>query len=761
LAVAFDLQAIQTRGHAERGIARYTRELATALDTHHPGVIDAFILNPDLPVPHDVERFRSPVVLRDEADPAAFDIWHVASPFEGAPLDDVWPPAARRSGARLVVTLYDVIPALFPHDYLATPTDARHYFARLELIRRADRVLTISNATAADAVRHAGIRANRISVIGAGTSPIFRPPADPAIRDGYVLYTGGVDPRKNLARLLDAYAATPPELRRDHSLVVVCAMSEPFASGFADQAERLGITDDVRFTGRVSDDELVALYQAASLFVFPSRYEGYGLPVAEARACGTPVIAAANSSITELLSAEEACFDADDTASITTALETALGDPARLARLRALPSRSRRWEDVAAATAAAYRQVQRRGRRPAPHQSRIAYVSPIPPCESGIAIYSLHLVDALRALCAVDVFFDGPGDPAVLPAGVRGHHIEFFEQIESIRGGYDRIVYCIGNQTYHASALSLLRFRPGIVVAHDVRLTGLYAWCAQFRPDLVPDGFAVALYGMYEGRIPPGLGGAGSIDHTDADNYGIFMARDVIHLATRYYAHSRVAARWATLDAAPEDRHKVGVLPFAIAGRIPPLAPSMSTDRPLIASFGVVDPIKRSPMILEAFKLVAERIRGARLALVGALPEVVRQDYLRRARELGLADRIDVPGWVGDAEYDRLLREATVAVQLRASSGGESSAALGDCLSAGIPTIASDIGFVRDLPDRCVAKVPAAIDDEQLSRVISDLLADEPRREQLAEESSAYAADHSFACVAGALYEELRLPARA
>jgi glycosyltransferase involved in cell wall biosynthesis len=120
----------------------------------------------------------------------------------------------------------------------------------------------------------------------------------------------------------------------------------------------------VIFTGYVSDEELILLYQAATLFVFPSLYEGFGLPVVEALACGAPAIVGRNSSLVELVDQEEALFDPVDPSSIRAALGRALTDGDLLARLRRPNVRDRfSWRKIAERTAAAYEEVARR-RRP-------------------------------------------------------------------------------------------------------------------------------------------------------------------------------------------------------------------------------------------------------------------------------------------------------------------------------------------------------------------------------------------------------------
>jgi glycosyltransferase involved in cell wall biosynthesis len=294
-------------------------------------------------------------------------VYHVPSPLEPSPLARIWPRRLRAQP--LVVTLHDLIPAVFPKDNMPDAGVRRLYWTRLELARHAEHVLNVSQATARDAVHLLGLRPEKMAVTGGGVSDDFEPPASPdaartalkrlrpALNGEYVLFTGGMDFRKNTGGLLTAYAALPRELRQRFALVVVgrLGLDDPLGP-FRKQAESLGISDRLMLTGHVSDEELVLLYQASSLFVFPSRYEGFGLPVVEALACGAPAIVGRNSSLVELVDEEEALFDSSDPASIRTALRRALVNEGLRERLRRPEIRERfKWSRIAELTVDAYR----------------------------------------------------------------------------------------------------------------------------------------------------------------------------------------------------------------------------------------------------------------------------------------------------------------------------------------------------------------------------------------------------------------------
>ena len=347
------------------------RELGLALGST-TGIEPWFLLNRDLPVPSETsERFRSvgQVAYSDERGLPRDAVYHVPSPLEPSPLARVWPRRLRSNP--LVVTLHDLIPAVFPMENMPDTGVRRAYWARLELARHADRVLNVSQATARDATRLLGLRPEKMAVTGGGVSLDFRPPESrdaaraalreiwPSVDGEYVVFTGGMDYRKNTSGLLQAYAGLSQDLRERFALVVVgrLAVDETLGS-FREQAEALGIADRLVLTGHVSDSELILLYQASSLFVFPSLYEGFGLPVVEALACGAPAIVGRNSSLVELVDEEEALFDSSDPASIGAALGRALTDQKLRERLRRPDIRERfTWPRIAELTADAYRLV--------------------------------------------------------------------------------------------------------------------------------------------------------------------------------------------------------------------------------------------------------------------------------------------------------------------------------------------------------------------------------------------------------------------
>jgi glycosyltransferase involved in cell wall biosynthesis len=383
--VWLDARGTQSAAHGERGVARYVAEHSKALLEVAPEAIEAVGLEQSVPIPPSMRSLEGSGVIgwhrsaRGTGQPVP-GIYHVMSPFEMTmTLDEVWPAWIRRSEARLVVTLYDLIPLVMREDYL-TESSWGHmgtvWTARLGMIRAAHQVLTISERTAEDAIERLGIPESRITVIHSGVSShhssLVRTRAEavdllrrqrPRIRGGFLLYVGGDDARKNMEGTIRAYAQLPAALRREHQLVVACRIGPLRRFELRTFAASLGIGgDEIELTGFVSEEELAALYRSCGLFIFPSLYEGAGLPILEAMSCDAPVAASNTSSIPELLGDLEATFDPADPADIARCLGEVLSDRASLEELR---ERSRRrlglytWERVARGTVAGYERAMR------------------------------------------------------------------------------------------------------------------------------------------------------------------------------------------------------------------------------------------------------------------------------------------------------------------------------------------------------------------------------------------------------------------
>jgi glycosyltransferase involved in cell wall biosynthesis len=231
--------------------------------------------------------------------------------------------------AMLTGTLYDMTCLLMPENHTPGNVQAERNFAD-QVLKRADGLISISHHTKSDAVRLLGLNPDKIKVIYPGVPRGFydvlhrdieRVAQRYRLTKPYILFVGTIEPRKNINLLLDAYSQLPPDTRDAFDLVVVGP------SGWAEAAtiQRLKL---VRYLGYVSELDLPGITAGATVFVYPSLYEGFGFPVAQAMAAGVPVITSNVSSLPEVASEGAILIDPRSVAELKSALERLLGSPA-------------------------------------------------------------------------------------------------------------------------------------------------------------------------------------------------------------------------------------------------------------------------------------------------------------------------------------------------------------------------------------------------------------------------------------------------
>jgi glycosyltransferase involved in cell wall biosynthesis len=308
-----------------RGIGRYVRGLLRAWHESFRDRIDVRLLVPQaLPslVAGKYERrlggLALPLLPRRGADTAGLDlVWY---PWNGM----TW-----ASGVASVVTIHDVWPFVSPADDVGRRArEQSHYLAAAA---EAERFIAVSHFTKTEAMRLLGIPDDRIDVVPQGVAPLTSQAPIPARLGGverYVLFVGESEPRKDVGTLVAAMAMLPDRLRATTALVIAGRKAGPVAPA--------GAGTKIEIVGEVSDDRLASLYAGAAAFVFPSRYEGFGLPVLEAMQYGIPVLASDAASIPEAGGDAARYFRAGDAGALAVALADVLSDGASASRMGAL-----------------------------------------------------------------------------------------------------------------------------------------------------------------------------------------------------------------------------------------------------------------------------------------------------------------------------------------------------------------------------------------------------------------------------------------
>lgn len=250
------------------------------------------------------------------------DIVLVTSLFEGFVDNAVHSIGLGPYQVPTAVISYDLIPLMQSETYLKPNSLYEAFYRRsVDFLKKADLYLAISNSSGRELSDYLGIKSSQISNILASVDDCFRPIVIPSkesakirrkfgLTKPFVMYSGGADIRKNHLRLIKAFALLPEEIRNKYQLVIVGKLHEEEFQRFTTYAEIHDLTStDVVLTGKVSDDELVKLYNLAELFVLPSWHEGFGLPALEAMSCGTATIGANTTSVPEVIGRKDALFD--------------------------------------------------------------------------------------------------------------------------------------------------------------------------------------------------------------------------------------------------------------------------------------------------------------------------------------------------------------------------------------------------------------------------------------------------------------------
>ena len=304
-------------------------------------------------VPDNAWRVRTSERMREHfLEQLKPDVIHVPTLFEGYGDDAVTSVGSFTSGHKTAVTIHDLIPLMDQANYLSNPIYRDFYFRKLESLKRAGLLLAISESSRLEAIEHLGWSPERIINTSEGADAHFKvielsAERKQQIRTRYgitrkmVMYApGGFDPRKNFDGLMQAYALLSPEIRRDHQLVLASRLSK---SPHDDSRAKMNACrvnaglaeDELVLTDFMPEDDLVALYNMADLFVFPSKHEGFGLPPLEAMACGAPTLGANASSLPEVIGWSEALFDPHSPNDMATKISQALLDTAFRAKLKA------------------------------------------------------------------------------------------------------------------------------------------------------------------------------------------------------------------------------------------------------------------------------------------------------------------------------------------------------------------------------------------------------------------------------------------
>lgn len=779
--VLFDGLALQT-GSRQRGIGRYSANLLAGLRRARPGWQIHLVMHDYLaPIDHalteefPVRVFRSPIPVSPDTREVAdryFADWLTAQnadwvfhpslfEFAGAVprYGDVKPP-------RTAAVLYDLIPLVFPDDYLSGCINGGEYSARFRAACGMDLLLAISQASADDAVRLMGSDAPTVvNIRGAADENLAPLPPDRLARVGkaarekfglakpFILYVGGFDLRKNMAGAIRGYAALPPAVRAGHDLVLACWLPDEVLEPLRHLTRHLGIEESVKFTGFVSDEELVALYQTCRVFFFPSLYEGLGLPPVEAMQCGAPVVTSDCSSMPEYGGPVSWYCDPTSPVSMAEALRKALAEPRELRRAeRERFAAQFNWADVAERTA---RAIELASPIPAvSRKPRVAWVCPAPPTETGIADYAAEVANVLADRFELEWVTD-PANPPPDAAVARRAAVVPANEVDARHAArpFDLFVYHMGNNYFHTYMLPLMRRHPGAVIVHDLHLGGLFrlshegvgVWPGSWAEELEYNGDWHLSYWTQVGHMHPHV----------VPTFGP-LNRRVLEAAPFLITHSR----WGWQQIRRVTDAPVSVVPhIATDPRLGTRAEErirlgLPADRFIVSTLGHVGPPKRVPALIRAAAELPPDVRARTTVLiVGPVSPDDRKHFQWLAETLGIPGQIEVRGRVPLDDFPAYALAADACVQLRYPSHGETSGALTRAMAAGACCITSDMPTMAEIPNTATIKVRSPIRDvADLTAALTKLARDPDLRDRLGANARQYMAETHGPAVIAAKY---------
>lgn len=793
--LVMDMQACQSEVSAGRGVGRYAASLArsmgndasdddlrlcfnTAYSTTLRETLDSFARSPgrarlsgyvSLPPLAGGSNERQAVMpaahalVRHHWMSLGPDVIHLAHAFEGfdgrAIVPERMPTAP---GVVHSATLYDVIPLRFADRYLADGSRKAWYERQCNVLRRCDCVLAISESSRRDGIELLGLDPARVVAVHGGVEPHFkrqRPVPDAlaalerrlGIRRRMVLYTGGDDYRKNLEGAIAGYAALPARLRADTQLVIACSLSPSTRTTLILAARRFGLADDALvLTGYVAEGDLAMLYASCAAFVFPSLYEGLGLPILEAMASGAPVIGADSPGVAEAIGRSDALFDARSAEAMAGRLAAVLDDAdfgERLRRHGIERAATFTWARTASLAWEALREAHERARPraakrvpPSDSRPRLALFTPLPPCRTGIANYNAEFLPHLERQFAIDIYIDDYEPDAALKAR---YTILSHRDFPGRRRAYDAILYDVGNSEFHAYMLDSIERYPGIVVIHDAYLSGLFGY-VDFQLGRRGSYREALLYShgpRARRRIAPVQKNP---DPVRASMIDLPVSKAVIDGAIGVLSHTPFNLGIARANYPEGWRAPYRIIPQL--RRLPVLADSQeraalrarlgfSGNDFLVCTFGHITWTKSGDLLFDAFsRSPLARDPRARLIYVGEPGrDAFGLDLARRIEASPLRERIRITGYASDEDYAAYLDVTDIAVQLRTQTRGGTSRAVLDCLARGIPVILNEAGSFADYPKEAVRHLGARVDTAELAAALADLHASPATRAALAE----------------------------
>lgn len=640
-----------------------------------------------------------------------------------------------------LATVHDLIPLVFKTEYLDTADNAvfDEYISRLIKLKSFDNIIAVSHSTKEDILKYLEIAQSAVTVVHEGVNDKFflKPSVDDleevslryGLPENYIFTLSGPNFRKNNHKLIVAVAILINNYKKDIHLVIGSEFDQQSREMLKAYAREHGVGERLMFAGAIPDGDMPIIYRLSKVFVFASLYEGFGLPLVEAMAAGSPIAASGNSSIPEVTGDAAILFDPNDPSDIAKKTAMILEDEqlaSRLSKNGTLRARSFNWRDAAIQTIKLFESLVKKPATASKTLSmqinrkmRLAFFSPLNPQHSGISDYSESLLKHLKEYAEINLFVDGitPSNPDIVN-NFKHYDYKEFEDL-NIKNKYDQIIYHIGNNTLHEYIYIMLQRYPGITVLHDFNISSFVRHITIVKDK--PEDYLKEVEDCY-GVLGKFISERVNKKDYDLDLYKFALNNKIIASSKAVIVHSQ----WVKNQIACNN---VFIIPMG-ADLEPEITPElMSTIRKekgipdetfVISCFGDIVHTKRIDVVIKAFSIFRLFFSDAKLFLVGKCHSEMEEIIHRLLERYNLHDSICITGRVDLEDFKKYMKASDVIMNLRYPTMGETSASLLRAFSYGKPVIISNVNQFREFPDDCCLKVE--VGDREQDMILSHLI---------------------------------------
>ena len=653
----------------------------------------------------------------------------------------------------VVSMLFDLIPIIFKDHYLPNKELFEMYDQCLKQYEFSDYVLSDSQSAKNDLLKYTNVDESKVIVIDAGVDKKFLEiKAEQLLFENlkkkhnltkdYIMCTSGNEWRKNIGGLIESYCMLPNDYKNNHQLLIVCNIDQGSIDEYLNNVNK-DDKNNIIFTGYVSDEEIVALYNNAKLFVFPSKYEGFGLPIIEAWSFGVPVVTSNVSSMKDFDNSATILVNPEDPKSICDGMIEGLDENKREELIKngynAVTAFT--WDKVAEKTIKTFENKKNIIVSKEQHtKDKIAMFAPMPPEKSGIADYSYDIITYLCEFYDIDVFVTGSYESDKIDAS----NVRILNHNEFNEDNYKKVIYQFGNNVvFHEYMIPYIReSKKSILVLHDINLNGLLTWMCRTNNDRA---FLITSYKEEFKYLNPRK--FIELDETGRAN-NLIDEHPINAFVTKYskqiITHSEYGKRKLLKTNINQNvdviRHyvKIGELP----NRDEAKTKLDLKDKLVISCFGYAQNSKR---ILQIVKALSNIKSDYMFCIIGKVEDDIKEELESLIETNKLEDKIRITGFASLEDFLLYIDATDICINLRHPYNGETSGSFMRILAKGRCAIVNDIGSFSEIPNNACFKIPPVEimnEKEEIAKIensLKFLIENEAVRESIERNARTYA----------------------